>query len=259
MTNTTNTTAAKHYAKRDPEAQGNDYINHVYAMTTEGLHATRRTSQLAHRDIEIERLRAALASPAQAVPASVIMASVMRDDGGEHPAFCLMVAYRAEKDAMTALAMLTDEPAQQAAPAPASHPVVMPEPHYGKGRYLGFARYNDAYSVAQVQAMLSSAPNETSEYPPLVCDYCGALTPDPWHSSGMMNGKMSKHIHSCDACAAQGAAQVQAMLAAVPRNATLYDPDDVAFPVQRSAEGVDVPTELASIAAAKKGGQHGAE
>ena len=34
---------------------------------------------------------------------------------------------------------------------------------------------------------------------PLVCDYCGALTPDPWHSSGMLHGKMSKHIHSCDA------------------------------------------------------------
>ena len=54
--------------------------------------------------------RAPLAAPAQAVPASVIMASVMRDDGGEHPAFCLMVAYRAEKDAKAALAMLTDEP-----------------------------------------------------------------------------------------------------------------------------------------------------
>ena len=66
------------------------------------------------------------AAPAQAVPASVIMASVMRDDGGEHPAFCLMVAYRAEKDAKAALAMLTDEPAQQAAPAPASHPVAAP-------------------------------------------------------------------------------------------------------------------------------------
>ena len=44
------------------------------------------------------------------------------------------------------------------------------------------------------------------------------------------------------------ASQVQAMLAAAPRNATLYDPDDVAFPVQRSAEGADVPPELASIA-----------
>lgn len=60
---------------------------------------------------------AALAAPAQAVPASVITAAVMRDDGGEHPAFCLMVAYRAEKDATAALAMLTDEPAQPAAPA----------------------------------------------------------------------------------------------------------------------------------------------
>ena len=44
------------------------------------------------------------------------------------------------------------------------------------------------------------------------------------------------------------AAQVQAMLAAVPRNAPLYSPDDVAFPVQRSADGTDVPPELASTA-----------
>ena len=56
------------------------------------------------------------------------------------------------------------------------------------------------------------------------------------------------------------AAQVQAMLAAVPRNAPLYDPDDVAFPTQRSAGGADaLPPELASTAAAKKGGQHGTE
>ena len=49
----------------------------------------------------------------------------------------------------------------------------------------------------------------TGEYPALVCDYCGALTPDPWHSSGMLHGKMSKHIHSCDACAARGVAKAQ--------------------------------------------------
>lgn len=61
------------------------------------------------------------------------------------------------------------------------------------------------------------------------------------------------------------AAQVQAMLAAAPRNATLYSPDDVAFPVQRCADGTDaLPPELASIAAAEvaaapKGGQHGTE
>ena len=51
---------------------------------------------------------------------------------------------------------------------------------------------------------------QAGEYPALVCDYCGALTPDPWHSSGMLHGKMSKHIHSCDACAARVAAQAQA-------------------------------------------------
>ena len=56
------------------------------------------------------------------------------------------------------------------------------------------------------------------------------------------------------------ASQVQAMLAAAPRNATLYNPDDVAFPAQRSADGTDaLPPELASTAAAKKGGQHGTE
>lgn len=49
----------------------------------------------------------------------------------------------------------------------------------------------------------AAAPAHAGEYPNLVCDYCGALTPDPWHSSGMLHGKMSKHIHSCDACAAQ--------------------------------------------------------
>ena len=140
-----------------------------------------------------------------------------------------------------------------------------------------------------------AAPAQPGEYPPLVCDYCGALTPDPWHSSGMLHGKMSKHIHSCDACAAQGAAQaapvgmeptariryerntpgrenemprvvscnrmadgvyevftasqVRAMLAAAPRNATLYDPDDVAFSARCCADGTDVlPPELASTA-----------
>ena len=54
---------------------------------------------------------------------------------------------------------------------------------------------------------VTASPAQAGEYPPLVCDYCGALTPDPWHSSGMLHGKMSKHIHSCDVCAARGAAQ----------------------------------------------------
>ena len=56
------------------------------------------------------------------------------------------------------------------------------------------------------RASHGQAPAQEDEYPALVCDYCGALTPDPWHSSGMMNGKMSKHIHSCDVCF-RGAAQ----------------------------------------------------
>ena len=58
---------------------------------------------------------------------------------------------------------------------------------------------------ASTAAAEVAAPAQAGEYPPLVCDYCGALTPDPWHSSGMLHGKMSKHIHSCDACEALAA------------------------------------------------------
>ena len=61
-----------------------------------------------------------------------------------------------------------------------------------------------------LRASRGQAPAGADEYPALVCDYCGALTPDPWHSSGMLHGKMSKHIHSCDACAAREVAKAQA-------------------------------------------------
>ena len=60
-----------------------------------------------------------------------------------------------------------------------------------------------------LRASHGQASSQAGEYPALVCDYCGALTPDPWHSSGMLHGKMSKHIHSCDACAARGQAPAQ--------------------------------------------------
>lgn len=64
-------------------------------------------------------------------------------------------------------------------------------------------------ALEQLTASHGQAPSQAGEYPALVCDYCGALTPDPWHSSGMLHGKMSKHIHSCDACAAPVDAAVQ--------------------------------------------------
>ena len=79
MTNT-NILAAKHYAKRDPEAQGAHYINHVSAMTSEGLHSKSAiAAELAHRDMEIDRLRAALDAPAQAVPAPGVEAVSERE------------------------------------------------------------------------------------------------------------------------------------------------------------------------------------
>ena len=71
------------------------------------------------------------------------------------------------------------------------------------------ALYADETGSA-LRASHGQVSSQAGEYPALVCDYCGALTPDPWHSSGMLHGKMSKHIHSCDACAARVAAQAQA-------------------------------------------------
>lgn len=47
----------KLYADRDSISQGEVYVRHVQAMTAEGLHAKSDiAAELAHRDIEIERL-----------------------------------------------------------------------------------------------------------------------------------------------------------------------------------------------------------
>jgi hypothetical protein len=70
----------------------------------------------------------------------------------------------------------------------------------------------------------AAAPAHAGEYPALVCDYCGALTPDPWHSSGMLHGKMSKHIHSCDACC-RGATQPAPVRGTPADLPPLPDPD----------------------------------
>lgn len=48
----------KLYAERDAMSQGQHYVNHVNAMTGEGLHSKAAIAmELAHRDIEIERLK----------------------------------------------------------------------------------------------------------------------------------------------------------------------------------------------------------
>ena len=53
----------KLYGTRDHFAQGQHYIKHVMAMTEEGLHRKSDiAAELAHRDIQIEALRAAVAS-----------------------------------------------------------------------------------------------------------------------------------------------------------------------------------------------------
>ena len=121
-------------------------------------------------------------------------------------------------DHVTALAAGQATAAQPAAQQGAAY-AEMPEP-YCNAHDDADACYPDMFSEHQMRAFADAtyalrashgqAPSQAGEYPALVCDYCGALTPDPWHSSGMLHGKMSKHIHSCDACAARGAAKAQA-------------------------------------------------
>ena len=46
------------YAKRSHRAQGSHYTKHICHMTGEGLHdKSEIAAELAHRDIEIERLK----------------------------------------------------------------------------------------------------------------------------------------------------------------------------------------------------------
>lgn len=53
--------SAKIYAQRDHMAQGDYYVRHVSAMTVEALHAKSAVAaELAHRDIEIDRLATAV-------------------------------------------------------------------------------------------------------------------------------------------------------------------------------------------------------
>ena len=55
-------TEAQHYPNHDAEALGQDYINHISAMTAEGLRAKSSIAvQLAWRDVEIRRLEAEVA------------------------------------------------------------------------------------------------------------------------------------------------------------------------------------------------------
>jgi hypothetical protein len=49
----------RQYVTRDTEAQGEFYLRHIGAMTGEGLHRKSDiAAELAHRDMEITRLRA---------------------------------------------------------------------------------------------------------------------------------------------------------------------------------------------------------
>ena len=117
-------------------------------------------------------------------------------------------------------AMLAAAPAQPAAQQGVAYAALPTSSYAGRVYEEGFLIGTcPLYTADQLHAFADAthtlrasheqASSQAGEYPALVCDYCGALTPDPWHSSGMLHGKMSKHIHSCDACAALGAARKQ--------------------------------------------------
>ena len=128
--------------------------------------------------------------------------------------------FKAGFDAALAAGQATAAPAQPAAQQGAAYAALPTHSHAGRVYEEGFLIGTcPLYAADQLRAFADAtcalrashgqASSQAGEYPALVCDYCGALTPDPWHSSGMLHGKMSKHIHSCDACAARGAAKAQ--------------------------------------------------
>lgn len=73
-----------------------------------------------------DRAKLRAATSLQFLPPKAITASVMREDGGERPAYCLMAAYRTEADAVEALGALgalATPPQQVPAQAPAAEAV----------------------------------------------------------------------------------------------------------------------------------------
>lgn len=91
-----------------------------------------------------------------------ITTSVMRDDGGEQPAHCLLVAYRSEKDALDALAMLSAVPLAAPAPGvPVGYVLVPLEPTDRMTAIGQNLRYQSARSIsASYREMLAAAPQK---------------------------------------------------------------------------------------------------
>lgn len=110
---------------------------------------------------------AALASaPAQAAPDAVappsaITASIMRDDGGEQSAFCLMVAYRSEKDARAALAMIAAPPDGMVAGGYLDHLRLMME----HSAFAGALQLDDALENIDEFACAFLSANAVAETP----------------------------------------------------------------------------------------------
>lgn len=87
---TTGADPAKHYADRDHVALGQRYIDHVVAMTAEGLHGKSQiAAELAWRDAEMDQLRMQLAAVSEelnqvndfrAAPFGSIRALIGEDD-----------------------------------------------------------------------------------------------------------------------------------------------------------------------------------
>ena len=100
-----NAELGKLYADRDHAAQGEHYMRHIDAMTRENLYRKSAIAgELAHRDIEIARLRAALAESCDEHRAQIYDSG----PGGGCPLLADAVAAERErwKDALRALRSL---------------------------------------------------------------------------------------------------------------------------------------------------------
>lgn len=116
---TTSTPGAGEYPPLPEAAYQMGGKGHSDAAMHAYVDADRKTRQLAACNFCLNEAAEARAALAQAAPATgkvgavarPITASVMLDDGGDKPTYCLMVAYRDEADAISALSALTATPA----------------------------------------------------------------------------------------------------------------------------------------------------
>lgn len=162
----------KLYGTRDHFAQGQHYIKHVMAMTEEGLHRKSDiAAELAHRDIQIEALRAAVAStladlrvaraaqPQQAAEcAQCATPHVCKRDG------CFAKRVRAMMP-LTAPVLMQDEPdGGRLSKALAGKPDAMQRAREAAAALNGASVLTDAEIGIATQYIAPASPTELHDY-----------------------------------------------------------------------------------------------